>query len=500
MQDVHACVPVVEGLDELTIEERRTIMMVREGANENAPIELAIRRIFVWAIVTQSSDIHISGRDRRGSMEVYLHVRTPEGFRNFRFQYPKDEGKHWETKLHQLTGTPQGASTPEIASTRFEMELPRHFAISQGLKPFDDAPGYAVDIRVEFTKTVNGFAFICRLLDAQRAPKLHELGLPYSVYRTIMRAISEPSGLILVTGPTGSGKTTLLNAILGVLNDETRAIDTIENPVEIALRGNGPIRQRQVSGNITFARALRSILRSDPDVIMVGEIRDSETMEIALQAAQTGHIVLSTLHTNNSAETYTRALDLTKDKSRDAYRLAETLKAVVSLRRIDQYDGDAVTRQLTRDEQLWLAANGIELGDSVTEVVPTAHKGKVAIVEVIVTSPEVKQLLRTKRVDVSAIYRVACEQDQYEPLAVGGVRTVQNRQTRLRDCIAGLEGSSDAKGYPCKRIRFAREYGLDFVGVANAIDTHQRAADAGSDEPLETYLENARVTVHGELA
>jgi len=500
MQDVHACVPVVEGLDELTVEERRTIMMVREGANESAPIELAIRRIFVWAIVTQSSDIHISGRDRRGSMEVYLHVRTPEGFRNFRFQYPKDEGKHWETKLHQLTGTPQGASTPEIASTRFEMELPRHFAISQNLKPFDDAPGYAVDIRVEFTKTVNGFAFICRLLDAQRAPKLHELGLPYSVYRTIMRAISEPSGLILVTGPTGSGKTTLLNAILGVLNDETRAIDTIENPVEIALRGNGPIRQRQVSGNITFARALRSILRSDPDVIMVGEIRDSETMEIALQAAQTGHIVLSTLHTNNSAETYTRALDLTKDKSRDAYRLAETLKAVVSLRRIDQYDGEAITRPVTRDEQLWLAANGIELGDSVTEVVPTEHKGKVAIVEVIVTSPEVKQLLRTKRVDVSAIYRVACEQDQYEPLAVGGVRTVQNRQTRLRDCIARLEGSSDAKGYPCKRIRFAREYGLDFVGVANAIDTHQQAADAGSDEPLETYLERARVTVHGELA
>lgn len=500
MQDVHACVPAVEGLDELTDEQRRTIMMVREGANEHAPIELTIRRIFVWAIVTQSSDIHISGRDRRGSIEVYLHVRTPAGFRNFRFQYPKDEGRHWETKLHQLTGTPQGASTPEIASTRFEIELPRDFAISHNLKPFDDAPGYSVDIRVEYSKTFNGFAFICRLLDAQRAPKLHQLGLPYSVYRTILRAISEPSGLILVTGPTGSGKTTLLNAILGVLNDETRAIDTIENPVEIALRGNGPIRQRQVSGNITFARALRSILRSDPDAIMVGEIRDSETMEIALQAAQTGHIVLATLHTNNSAETYTRALDLTKDKSRDAYRLAETLKAVVSLRRIDQYEGESVERPLTRDEQLWLAANGIDLGDSVTEVVPRAHKGKVAIVEVIVTTPEVKQLLRTKRVDVSAIYRAACEQDQYEPLAVGGVRTVQSQQTRLRDCIAGLEGSSDAKGYPSLRIRFAKEYGLDFVGVATAIDTYQQEADAGSDEPLETYLVRARAAVRGELA
>ncbi|MBR8029887.1 GspE/PulE family protein [Burkholderia cenocepacia] len=494
MQDVHACVPVVEGLDDLTDEQRRAIMMVREGGNQNAAVELTLRQVFVWAIVSTASDIHISGRDRRGSIEVYLHVRTPAGFRNFRFEYPKDEGKHWETKLHQLTGTPQGAST------RFEMELPRHFAISHNLKPFDDAPGYAVDIRVEYTKTFNGFAFICRLLDAQLAPVLHELGLPYSVYRTILRAIIEPSGLVLVTGPTGSGKTTLLNAILGVLNDETRAIDTIENPVEIALRGNGPIRQRQVSGNITFARALRSILRSDPDVIMVGEIRDSETMEIALQAAQTGHMVLATLHTNNSAETYTRALDLTKDKSRDAYRLAETLKAVISLRRIDRYEGESVVRPLTRDEQLWLAANGIDLGDSVTEVVPTEHKGKVPIVEVIVTTPEVKQLLRAKRVDVSAIYRAACEQDQYEPLAVGGVRTVQSQQTRLRDCISGLEGSSDAKGYPCNRIRYAKEYGLDLVGVANAIDTYHKEADAGSDEPLETYLERARAAVRGELA
>ncbi|MBN3506365.1 GspE/PulE family protein [Burkholderia cenocepacia] len=500
MQDVHACVPVVEGLDDLTDEQRRAIMMVREGGNQNAAVELTLRQVFVWAIVSTASDIHISGRDRRGSIEVYLHVRTPAGFRNFRFEYPKDEGKHWETKLHQLTGTPQGASTPEVASTRFEMELPRHFAISHNLKPFDDAPGYAVDIRVEYTKTFNGFAFICRLLDAQLAPVLHELGLPYSVYRTILRAIIEPSGLVLVTGPTGSGKTTLLNAILGVLNDETRAIDTIENPVEIALRGNGPIRQRQVSGNITFARALRSILRSDPDVIMVGEIRDSETMEIALQAAQTGHMVLATLHTNNSAETYTRALDLTKDKSRDAYRLAETLKAVISLRRIDRYEGESVVRPLTRDEQLWLAANGIDLGDSVTEVVPTEHKGKVPIVEVIVTTPEVKQLLRAKRVDVSAIYRAACEQDQYEPLAVGGVRTVQSQQTRLRDCISGLEGSSDAKGYPCNRIRYAKEYGLDLVGVANAIDTYHKEADAGSDEPLETYLERARAAVRGELA
>jgi len=492
MQDLHACLPVVDGLNELTTEERRAIMMVREGTGENAPVELAIRSVFVWAIVAGASDIHVEGRGHRDSPVIYLHVRTPAGLKNFRFRYPGQEGRHWETKLHQLSGTPQGASTPDIASTRFEIELPLHFARAHKLKPFEDAPAYAVDVRVEYTKTYNGFGFICRLLDAQRAPKLHELGLSYAVYRAIMRAMLEPSGLILVTGPTGSGKTTLLNAMLGVLNDGTRAIDTAENPVEIALRGEGPIKQRQISGNITFARALRSMLRSDPDVIMVGEIRDSETMEIALQAAQTGHIVFATLHTNNSSETYTRALDLTIDKVRDAYRLAETLKAVVSLRLLDRYDGAPAVRNLTRDEQLWLAANGIELGDSITEVVPEKHRGKVAVVEVIVTTPEVKELLRADRVDVSAIYQAACEQDQFEPLAVGGIRAVQSGAALLRDCITRLESNSDSKGHPSMRVRVAQEYGLNFVQVADAIDAYHRDADGGSTATLQTHFDTAR--------
>ncbi|MPV65591.1 GspE/PulE family protein [Burkholderia sp. BE17] len=497
MQDLHACLPVVDGLNELSAEERRAIMMVREGTGENAPVELAIRSIFVWAIVVGASDIHVEGRGHRDAPVIYLHVRTPAGLKNFRFRYPAQEGRHWETKLHQLSGTPQGASTPDIASTRFEIELPLHFARAHNLKPFQDAPAYSVDVRVEYTKTYNGFGFICRLLDAQRAPKLHELGLSYAVYRAIMRAMLEPSGLILVTGPTGSGKTTLLNAMLAVLNDGTRAIDTAENPVEIALRGEGPIKQRQISGNITFARALRSMLRSDPDVIMVGEIRDSETMEIALQAAQTGHIVFATLHTNNSSETYTRALDLTIDKVRDAYRLAETLKAVVSLRLLDRFDGVPAARNLSRDEQLWLAANGIELGDSIAEVVPDKHRGKVAVVEVIVTTPDVKELLRADRVDVSAIYRAACEQDQFEPLAVGGIRAVQSGAALLRDCITRLESNSDSKGHPSMRVRAAQEYGLSFVQVADAIDAYHRDADEGSTATLQAHLEAAQASIRG---
>ena len=170
--------------------------------------------------------------------------------------------------------------------------------------------------------------------------KLHELGLLYSLLRAIKQAVNEPSGLILVSGPTGSGKTTLLNAVLGYLNNGQRSILTIENPVEFRLTGEGPIKQVQVQGDITFARALRAGLRCDPDIILIGEIRDEETMEIALQAAQTGHLVLATIHANSGAETISRALDLTVDKRRDAYRLAETLKFVMAQRLLDKYKDD----------------------------------------------------------------------------------------------------------------------------------------------------------------
>lgn len=487
-------IPVVDGLSELSDEERRSIMMIREGNGEQAPIEEAIRNLFVWAIIRKAEDVHIEGRGHRDWPVIYAHVRLPGGMVNFRFNYPGKEGRHWETKMFQLTGTSIGATTPEIASTRFDMQLPSAFARKQGLKPIEGDPAYMVDVRVEYTKTYNGFAFINRLLDSQRAKKLDELGLSYALLRVIRRALREPSGLILVTGPTGSGKTTLLNAMIGVLNDGTRAIDTAENPVEIGLRGDGPIKQRQIGGNVTFHRALRSMLRSGPDVIMIGEIRDAETMEIALQAAQTGHLVLATLHTNDCAETYSRALDLTMDKARDAYRLAQTLKVVVAQRLVDEHEGPVKTRALTRDERDWLEANGIAHGDEITEVERERTTGRVAIVEAVVTTPQIKQLIRAERMDTSAIYRAACEQDHFEPLAVGALRAVQERRTSLTHCIERVEGNTDARANPSLRVRLARDHGLDFVQVAKAIDAYHIDADRGSRATLEHHISQAALS------
>ncbi|UVA77177.1 GspE/PulE family protein [Pandoraea commovens] len=495
MVEVADSIPEVVGLRELTQDERQAIMMAKEGSGQESAIEQQIRDLFVWSIVTKSSDLHISGRGRRDSPNVFVNVRTPAGFKRFRFKYGNDSkmGRHWETKLFQLTGTSQGATTPDIASVRFEMELPAEFARLHGLRPFAGEDLYLVDVRVEYTKTYNGFKFTCRLLDPQRAPELHALGLPYAVLRAILRALHEPNGMVLVTGPTGSGKTTLLNAMLVLLNDGTKAIHTIEDPVEIALRGDGPITQVQVGGNITFKRALKSSLRQDPDIIMVAEIRDAETMEIALQAAQTGHLVLATVHTNNSYETFSRVVDLTEDKTRDAYRVAQVLKLVVAQRLLDRYDGPAQTRPLTRDEKLWAKTNGMDLGDEICENVGEAI-GKTALVEVIATTPEIASLLQAPVIDTPAIYRAACEQDQFEPLVVAGVRVVESHGGRLADCMHQLAGNMDAESSPSLRVRMAKQYGLNFTQVNEAIDSYHRAADDGSTKPMEHFFEIATST------
>ncbi|MFQ1699189.1 GspE/PulE family protein [Loktanella agnita] len=170
--------------------------------------------------------------------------------------------------------------------------------------------GREIDMRVASAPMIHGETMVLRLLDNHEGlSKLADLKLPAHVAKRLGSAIKQPNGLILVTGPTGSGKTTTLHAAMNELNDTRRKIVTIENPVEIQTPG---LQQIEVNPELgwTFAAALRTILRHDPDVIMVGEIRDSETAELAVRAAMTGHLVFSTLHTNRATEAGTRLIDL----------------------------------------------------------------------------------------------------------------------------------------------------------------------------------------------
>lgn len=170
--------------------------------------------------------------------------------------------------------------------------------------------GHAVDIRVSTIPSAHGERVVLRLLDqAAGQLSLDQLNMPPQVYEGFQRALRKPHGIILVTGPTGSGKTTTLYAGLSHINDRSRNILTIEDPIEYLLPGIG---QTQVNTKVdmTFARGLRAILRQDPDVVMIGEIRDSETAAIAVQASLTGHLVLSTLHTNTAIGAVTRLQDM----------------------------------------------------------------------------------------------------------------------------------------------------------------------------------------------
>lgn len=185
-----------------------------------------------------------------------------------------------------------------------------------------------LDVRVSTLPSRGGERVVLRILDkAQVAVALEALGMPDAVHQALRSILTEPNGIILVTGPTGSGKTTTLYAALAQLNDGSRNILTVEDPVEYAVDGIG---QTQVDPRVglDFAAGLRAILRQDPDIVLVGEIRDRETAEIAVQASLTGHLVLATVHTNDAAGAITRMRDLKVEP----FLLASTLRAVLAQR------------------------------------------------------------------------------------------------------------------------------------------------------------------------
>ena len=191
-----------------------------------------------------------------------------------------------------------------------------------------EVSGSKVDLRVSTLPVINGEKVVIRLLEkSQKLLQLEALNFSESNFKIYKQLINSPHGIILLTGPTGSGKSTTLYATLQELNDETKNIITIEDPVERTIEGINQIAVNNKAG-LTFATGLRSIVRQDPNIIMVGEIRDGETAKIAVQAALTGHLVFSTLHTNNAIGAVTRLLDI----GIEPFLLAAALRGVVAQR------------------------------------------------------------------------------------------------------------------------------------------------------------------------
>ena len=260
---------------------------LRELAEE-APVVELVNNLLSQATDEGSSDIHLEPEERQ-----FLVRYRIDGVLHLRMTLPRERFDAVASRIKLISGM-------DIAERR----LPQDGRISTR------ASGIEMDIRVSCVPGVNGESIVMRLLPKERTDlNLDAMGMEPDHLQKFIRWVNEPHGILLVTGPTGSGKSTTLYAGLEKANDRTRKIITVEDPVEYKMAGVTQI-QTQSDIGYTFARALRAILRQDPDIIMIGEIRDLETAEIAVQSALTGHMVLSTLHTNDSLSAFTRLLDM----------------------------------------------------------------------------------------------------------------------------------------------------------------------------------------------
>ncbi len=255
--------------------------------------------------------------------------------------------------------------------------------------------GKEIDLRVSSLPTVLGEKVVLRVLDRKRLTfDLDQLGIPLALLKDVKKLLAKPYGLMLVTGPTGSGKTTTLYSALELIKSVHRNIVTVEDPVEYQLELTNQV-QVDKSRSLDFARALRSILRQDPDVVMVGEIRDPETAQVAVQAALTGHLVLSTLHTNDSAGAVTRLIDM----GVAPYKVAAALVGVVAQRLVRTICPRCRTTYYPPAELL--AALHYEgdkrrtfaRGEGCRDCFDTGFQGRTGVYEVLVANQEVRELI-----------------------------------------------------------------------------------------------------------
>jgi len=273
---------------------------------EEAPVIELVNNVLAQATDENASDIHIEPEEHEFSIRFRI-----DGVLQTRAVMPHERFAAVASRIKLISGL-------DIAERR----LPQDGRITVR------ASGSDMDIRVSVVPGVHGESIVMRLLPKDRADfRLERLGMEKDHLQQFMRWAKEPHGIMLVTGPTGSGKSTTLYAALAVANDRQSKIITVEDPVEYKMRGITQI-QTQSEIGYTFSRALRAILRHDPDIIMIGEIRDVETAEIAVQSALTGHMVFSTLHTNDSIAAFTRLIDM----GVEPFLVASSVRAVEAQR------------------------------------------------------------------------------------------------------------------------------------------------------------------------
>lgn len=339
------------------------------------PIVDVVNEIIIDAINNGASDIHFDPSEDM----LRVRVRIDGVLQNYS-SIPNSYKNNLITRIKILANM-------NITETR----LPQDGAIKSVLR------GINLDLRVSCLPTKRGEKIVIRILDYSMSLRgIEYLYFNESNYQKILKMLSAPYGIILVTGATGSGKSTTVYSFLQKLNVEGSNLITVEDPVEMDIEG---INQVQVNSDIglDFATVLRSILRQDPNIIMIGEIRDSETAKIAVRASITGHLVLSTLHTNNSLNTIERLLDMNVER----YLLASALTGIVSQKLARKLCDKCkrIRKTTTHEKQLFKAV----LGKNIEEVYESVgcdechggYKGRIAIHEVLLINQEIRDAIST---------------------------------------------------------------------------------------------------------
>jgi general secretion pathway protein E len=381
-----------------------------------APVIRLVNQLIARAVETQASDVHLEPFPDR------LRVRY-----------------RYDGVLHEVESPPARLQAAIISRVKImarldiaERRLPQDGRIKLTVR------GHEIDFRVSTVPALHGETVVLRVLDRTAVEFDYEkLGLPEDIRYGVEHALNLPNGMVLVTGPTGSGKTTTLYTGLLHLNSVVRKIVTVEDPIEYQLTGINQIQVKPQIG-LTFANLLRSILRQDPDVIMIGEIRDLETAQIAVQAALTGHLVLSTLHTNSAAATVTRL----RDMGLEDYLLTATLKAVLAQRLVRRLCPEckraeeapaALVERFRLDRLVGNRAIVLYHAVGCPQCRGTGYRGRRAIAELLVPSRAIDQLI-FDRADDTAIEEAAVA-DGMRPIFDSGLLAVLDGDTTIEEVV-----------------------------------------------------------------